>query len=91
MSFERGIIYEDDNIRQQQVGYVGQPIVELTFQNENGVGTLDPFVAVYVNGVQHDKVWAYIDREQGADGGWYSVVKFRRSGVTVSASAGTGD
>jgi hypothetical protein len=33
-----------------------------------------------VNGVQRDKVWAYIDREQGADGGWYQVVKFRRGG-----------
>lgn len=80
MSFERGIIYGDDNIRQQQAGYVGQPTVELTFQNESGCGYSDPFVAVYVNGAQYDKVWAYIDKEQGADGGWYSVIKFRRSG-----------
>lgn len=79
MSFENHIQYEDDNIRQQQAGYAGQPTVELMFQNENGTGTSDPFVAVYVNGVQYDKVWVYIDREQGADGGWYSVVKFRRS------------
>lgn len=65
--------------------------VELVFQNESGCGYSDPFVAVYVNGVQYDKVWAYIDRERGADGGWYSVIKFRRSGETVSTTAGTGD
>jgi hypothetical protein len=55
------------------------PQVDLVFQDESGCGYSDPFVAVYVNGVQHDKVWAYIDREQGADGGWYRVVKFKRS------------
>lgn len=54
------------------------PKVELVFQNESGCGYSDPFAAVMVDGVQHDKVWAYIDRAQGADGGWYSVVKFRR-------------
>lgn len=55
--------------------------VELTYQNESGCGYGDPFVAVMVNDVQYDKVWAYIDKEQGADGGWYNVVKFRRSGA----------
>ena len=58
---------------------VGEQRVQLDFQNESACGYGDPFVAVYVNGVQHDKVWAYLDREQGADGGWYQVVKFRRS------------
>jgi hypothetical protein len=62
--------------------------VALEFQNENGTGTHSPFVAVYINDVQHDKVWAYIDREQGVDGGWYSVVKFRRSGDMAHAVGG---
>jgi hypothetical protein len=57
---------------------VAHPSVELVFQNESGMGYDKAFVAVMVNGVQHDKVWAYIDREQGADGGWYPVIKFRR-------------
>lgn len=78
MSFEKHVQYEDDNIRQREVGYVGQPTVELQFQNESGMGYDKPFVVVFVNGVQYDKVWAYTDREQGADGGWYTVVKFRR-------------
>lgn len=52
--------------------------VELVFQDESSMGYADPFVAVYVNGVQQDKVWAYIDKQQGADGGWYPVIKFRR-------------
>jgi hypothetical protein len=54
------------------------PSIELIFQNESGCGYGDPFVAVMVNGVQWDKVWAYVGLEQGADGGWYRVVKFRR-------------
>lgn len=57
---------------------VMQPTTELVFQDENGTGTQSPFVALYVDGVQRDKVWAYLDRAQGADGGWYSVIKFRR-------------
>jgi hypothetical protein len=73
MSFENYIQYEDGP---QFVAE--QAKIELVFQDENGCGSSSPFVAVMVNGVQHDKVWAYIDKEQGADGGWYSVVKFRR-------------
>lgn len=80
MSFERGITYGD-----APYGYSGEDPaphgpekVELVFQDESAMGYGDPFVAVYVNGVQHDKVWAYLDRAQGADGGWYSVIKFRR-------------
>jgi hypothetical protein len=52
--------------------------ISLVFQNESACGYGDPFVAVFVNGIQHDKVWAYITQEQGTDGGWYSMVKFRR-------------
>lgn len=62
--------------------------VELVFQNESGMGYSDPFVAVYVDGVQHDKVWAYIDKEQGADDGWYSVIKFRRSDDATHGASG---
>lgn len=57
---------------------VPAPEVRLKFQNESVMGYGDPCVAVYVNGVQYDKVWAYISQEQGADGGWYNVIKFRR-------------
>lgn len=58
------------------------PTVQLEFQNESAMGYGNPFVVVYVDGVQHDKVWAYLDFEQGADGGWYRVVKFRRGDET---------
>lgn len=58
---------------------MSEPKIELVFQDESGCDYSNPFVAVYVNDVQYDKVWAYIDKERGADGGWYNVVKFRRS------------
>ena len=91
MRFENYVQYEDNNVRQRQVGYTGQSTVELKFQNESGCGYFDPFVAVYVNGIQYDKVWAYIDREQGADGGWYSVVKFKRGNeAPLAQEAGAG-
>lgn len=62
--------------------------VELVFQNESGMGYSDPFVAVYVDDIQHDKVWAYTDKEQSADSGWYSVVKFRRSDDAAHGASG---
>lgn len=52
--------------------------VEMVYQNESVFGYGDPSVTLYVNDIQRDKVWAYIDKEQGADGGWYSVIRFRR-------------
>jgi hypothetical protein len=61
---------------------VSETKVELVYQNESGTGYADPFVEVVVNGVQYDKVWAYIDKAQGADGGWYNVIKFRRANAT---------
>jgi hypothetical protein len=75
MSFEKHILYEDS----EQSALTAEPKVELVFQNESGCGYSDPFVAVMVNDVQRDKVWAYVGMEKGADGGWYNVVKFRRS------------
>lgn len=56
------------------------PKIELVFQDESAIGYGDPSVTLYVDDVQRDKVWAYITKEKGADGGWYRVIKFKRSG-----------
>lgn len=66
---------------------VKQQKVEMVFQDESGIGMCNPFVTVFIDNVQHDKVWAYISREQGADGGWYPVIRFRRDnpGLVMAA------
>jgi hypothetical protein len=64
-------LYDQEN---KQVGMV-------RWQDESGTGSELASVEVFLNGEPQLHLIASVEQRQGADGGWYSTIGFKRNKV----------
>lgn len=57
---------------------VPNPSIEITFTDESGTGNQPAVLEIKKDNEVLVAVQAVIERKQGADGGWYNCVSFRR-------------